>query len=123
MVTLKFSDAPIRQPLDTSEEYELQIVEAVVKPTNDKKSENLNVKFNVLGQGADYPVYKSFNLQPQSLWAVRTFLNAVYGEGTYTEDDVDFDENELVGQRVGATVKDNTYDGRTTSQPDTFFSI
>ena len=122
-IILSFSDAPVKKPLPANEEYTLRIKKAEVAPTKDGTSQNLNVEFIVQDVPDEYTVWKTFNLKPQSLWNLRNFLNVLAGGEQYSDEDVEFDPDELVGQEIGAILVTNVYEGKESSVPDTFFQV
>lgn len=123
-IKLSFSEAPLRQPLPVGEEYTLRIKSATVENAKDGQSQNLVVEFLVEDAPVDdYTVKRWFNLGKKSLWNLRIFLNIVAGDERYTDEDVEFDPDELVGERVGATMTTSVFEGRENSTPDKFFAI
>lgn len=92
--------------------YLFRIADANVGP-NSKGNQQLNIKLVVIQpeEFTDRVVWDNFVLVDQSLWALQKFLNAVT-QKDWEEDDMDLDENELIGLFVRGTAVISTWEGK-----------
>lgn len=101
--------APSKATKDLPEE-QWELV-ATVKYVFDEPSE-----FN----GRKFTEWVSF--APNALWSARDWLEAVYG--VEIEDDFEFDEEDVVGRKVGLTLDDQgSYKGKPQNQIIGYFSV
>lgn len=102
-LNLDFSDVDNSFEKPTEDDHVFLIEDAVVQPTKKGDSNNLVITASVVGGESDGRSLKQFfNLQPQSLWKVKLFLEAVVGEEL---ESITVHESELVGQTFIGTVR------------------
>lgn len=84
---------------------EVQDVE--LRDSESSESQYLNFKLKVAGKGV---IYHTCSLQPQALWNLRGTLEAMGME--VPDDAIDIDFSDLIGEKLGIEVENETYEGK-----------
>lgn len=106
MINLDFSEVPSREPLEEGV-YTITVAKAE-ETTSSTGNPMIKVEFDVQGVEGQRKLWDNFVLIPKALWKLKEFFDAM---GIPTDNIVEMDVNELVGQTVQAKVIQETYNG------------
>jgi transcription antitermination factor NusG len=119
-IVLDFSEVKTRAAIPDGD-YQVEVTDVEMK-TASTGNDMLAVQFNITeGEYEGKTLYRNFVLTPQAMWVIMEFLQAAGWE--IDGDEIELDEEDLIGLEVGATTTTEVYEGRPRSQIGSFFSL
>lgn len=110
-INLDFSSIPKREPLSAGV-YTLTIENVEETVTKETGNQMLKATF-VVNDTENQKLFDNFVLIPKVLWKLKEFLGAL---GYNTDEIVDLNLEDLVGQMIVAEVVQDTYNGNPTNR-------
>lgn len=120
MIKVNFSAADTREPIPTGL-YNVVIQEIDVKPSSKSEFPYLNVKMVISeGEFEGHILYSNVSTHPKAAFKMKEFLVATGVDATALEDEIDINEEELIGADLTVSVIVGQYNGKPKNDIDTF---
>ena len=98
--------------------YHVQVTSFTEETSKTSGNPMLKLELTIqTGEFTGQKVFTNLSLQPQALWKLKSFLDAV---GMETEGAVDIDTNAVLGRELSVSVTVEEYEGKNNNKVDKF---